>query len=377
MNVCYTAPVFDASGYGEASRNYVKALYEAGINIKVQPVKFTTAKLDDKDLTRLSQELSTRDIPYQIKILHVTPDIYKNYMEKGKYHIGHLFWETDRLPKTWVAACNQMNEIWTGSDYGKQVIEKSGVTVPVFVIPQPLEINPPEVRPYRLPNFPEDGLIFYSIMDWNERKNPRKLIEAYWKEFKADPDDMCLLIKTNKGEFTVEHAKEIIAEVKGWRNSLGWREAPRVFFCTDLLDREGIYRLHETGTVFVSTHRGEGWGRGQAEASVFGNPVISTGYGGIHDYWNMKSCKKVDYNLVPIDKVYNKYYEPGMLWAEADEASLRKHLRWAKDYFFDSKRKRLLKAFGTTGGRITKSLFSFETVGKQMEERLTLIERNL
>ena len=36
----YTAPVYDGSGYAEASRQYIQALHSLGIPLTVEPVTF-------------------------------------------------------------------------------------------------------------------------------------------------------------------------------------------------------------------------------------------------------------------------------------------------------------------------------------------------
>jgi len=54
-------------------------------------------------------------------------------MEDGKYHIGRLPWETDVLPKDWIAPCNKMSEIWTMTADQAEIIKKSGVTTPIHV----------------------------------------------------------------------------------------------------------------------------------------------------------------------------------------------------------------------------------------------------
>lgn len=374
IDVCYCSPFLDASGYGEASRNYIMALYSAGANIKTEKVSFTGKVHYDTRAGKLAEELSSRDVPYRIKILHVTPDSYPIYMERNKYHIGHLFWETDRLPKGWIEKCNLMDEIWTGTQLNANTITNSGVKVPVKVIPEAIDTEIPDVKPYKLPNF--NGMVFYSILDWNERKNPRTLLFSYWKEFKG-VYDVCLLLKTHKRTYSSEGAFELIEEIKRWKNSLGFKDTPRVFVNTDLMNEEEKYRLHKTGDVYVSAHRGEGWGLPQVEASLFKNPTISVKYGGVHEYWKNSYFYPVEYELVEIDKVYNKYYEPGMKWAQASEESLRAHMRKCYEMYSNPKQKSLLKKKGYDCKIIAEAIFNYKSVGEQMMERLAEIQKEL
>jgi len=167
--------------------------------------------------------------------------------------------------------------------------------------------------------------------------------------------------------FTAFGVKEIIEEIRKWKEEMNEKVLPRVLVCTELLSTKDKCRIHKTGDAFVSTHRGEGWGLPQAEASVYGNTVISTGYGGIHEYFAKRQYLEIEYDMVPISKVYNKYYEPGMLWAEAREESVRKNMQRGYRNFKDSK-------FGRINAQtLVNGIFNYEVVGKQMLNRLSAI----
>lgn len=372
--VLYCSPHLDASGYGEASRNAIMALRAGGADIKTQRISFTGNVNYKTASANVAQELETREVDYKIKIIHTTPDVYKNYIEPGKYHIGHLFWETDKLPKSWVSYCNMMNEIWTGTELNKNIIKSSGVTVPVFVYPQSIDTLPHDVKPYKLPNF--NGYLFYSIFEWNERKNPRTLLNAYWKEFKGEYD-VGLLIKTHKSTYSESGLNLLMEEIKRWKNELGWKDTPRVFIHSDISTEEEMRRIHKTGNCYVSSHRGEGWGLPIAEACMYKNPIISVKYGGICEYFNAKTFYEVKHELVPIDKVYGKYYEPGMLWAQADELHLREQMRKIFELSKSTKQHRIpLIRAGTAKSMIARQ-FNYESVGRLMVARLQDIQSTL
>jgi hypothetical protein len=360
----------DSSGYGEATRNFLMAFKEVEANLMAQKVSYTGTSHYTTPATHLCEEYALKKVDYKIKILHVTPDNYKAYIEPGKYNIGHLFWETSKLPRAWVLACNQLQEIWTGTRYGAEVIKNSGVTVPITVIPEAVDTNdPPDVRPYVLPNF--KGVVFYSIFEWTERKNPEKLLHTFWKTFKGKTD-VCLLLKVHKLG-TDRGLRDILLESRGWKNSFVWKDTPRVFVYTDILGTEEMHRFHKTGDIFVSAHRGEGWGLPQCEAAMHLKPIISVGYGGIHEYFRRKDYLPVDFTLVPIDKTYNKYYEVGMEWAEADEASLSAQMQKAYDYKTSTNKVGLLAKYGYGGRDVVRDTCSYEKVGRKMLDRISQI----
>jgi glycosyltransferase involved in cell wall biosynthesis len=368
--VLYCGPISDASGYGEATRNAILALHEAGCDIKTQKVSFTGGVTYKTRGSKLAEELSTRDVDYKIKIIHTTPDTYYLYKEKNKYNIGHLFWETDKLPQGWVQGCNLLDEIWTGSEQQAKMITDSGVTVPVWYFPQAGEINIERLRSYTLPNF--SGIVFYSIFDWNERKDPKTLINTFWKEFKGE-SNVCLLIHTHKGSYSADGTKELISEVKRWKQELGWNDTPRVFICTENLDEEGKTRLHRTGDCYVTTSRGEGWNIPLAEATAHRKPVISPKNGGITDYFTNKHYYRVEAEKIKINKVFNKYYEPDMFWLKVDEKSLRERFRQVYAYLSNEKSKTIPSIKSGFAHQVLKD-FSYKKVGEEMKKRLEEIQ---
>ena len=92
----------DSSGYGSANRADIVSLYVSGVDLTTELIAQTTERTDFGWNGNLCDALRDRQIDYKIKILHITPDLYPVYMEKGKYNIGRLMWEVDKLPKEWV-----------------------------------------------------------------------------------------------------------------------------------------------------------------------------------------------------------------------------------------------------------------------------------
>src|SRR5438876_1215603 len=98
IGVRYTGTFSDYSGYGSANRAFIAALYTAGVDVRTELVVQVREASKNGWTQELAMSLADRDIPYKINIIHLTPDLYPKYREKKKYNIGHLFWETDRLP---------------------------------------------------------------------------------------------------------------------------------------------------------------------------------------------------------------------------------------------------------------------------------------
>ena len=81
--------------------------------------------------------MTTRKSYDEIVINHSMPEFF---IESSIYSIGLTYWETNKLPDSWVVDCNRMNEVWTTSRFMRDVFINSGVTVPVYAFN--LGVNP-------------------------------------------------------------------------------------------------------------------------------------------------------------------------------------------------------------------------------------------
>ena len=322
----YQGTYFDPSGYGEANRNFITALYLAGVNITTERVIQVSERAEFGWTGNLCKQLENLDIDYKIKIIHLTPDLYPKYMESGKYHIGHLFWETDLLPKEWIAPCNKMDEIWTASPRQQEIFKKSGVKTPTYCFPQAIDMtySDKNIVPYQIADF--KGMVFYSIFQWIERKNPRALLTSFWKAFEGKKD-VCLVIKTYGQNYSDEEFERIKREAFEWKRQLNLLHYPKVFLVRKLMSTEETYRLHETGDCFVLATRGEGWGIPVTEACLRNKPVISIDKTGVLDFLPKTSyfpCS-TDSTEVTRENSISWYVNP-QNWLNISEDELRKNL---------------------------------------------------
>ena len=365
----YVGPWASFSGYGEANRNEIMALHTAGVEVTTQYVDYGDVGGDHGESYRIARGLENRPIDYRIKLIHVVPDNYIKYLEPLKYHIGRIFWETDKMPELFVWNANLLDEIWTGSEYHKKVLVSSGVNRPIFVFPQSLRTENIEAKPFIVPQ--KKGYTFYSIFQWIERKNPKALLEAYWREFEGE-DEVTLIIKTYRMGFGEDQRRMIMEDINKWKQELGLSHYPRTLLFTGLLDRDDIWRFHATGNCFVSAHRGEGWGIPQAEAMVMGKPMISTDLGGIHEFVNSEVARLVKWRRRSLFNMsWVPWYEEDQTWAEIDQDDLRKHMR---EVFKDNVKAREM---GHNAQDWAKNNLSYLAVGRKLRQRLEEVERRL
>jgi glycosyltransferase involved in cell wall biosynthesis len=312
-------------------------------------------------------------IPYDIKILHTTPNVYRPYMEPRKYHIGRIFWETDKLPRDFAEPAKLLDEIWTGSEYNAQAIKNAGVDKPIYVIPEAIDtdINPKEYKEYNIPY--QKDYKFYSMFEWTERKNPLALLEAYWREFEYT-EGVSLTIKTYIDNFQTTKKQEIDRAIAKLKTKLGLSNYAPVYLYRRLMDRHQIYRFHNTFDCFVSTHRGEGWGIPQMEAMLMEKPIISTNCGGIHEYLtDGMDAMLIDYTLEKLhgNNRNTQWYTDEQKWANVDIQKVREAMRFAFEHQDKAKK------MGITGGKTVRAKFSLSAVGTLMKKRLVIIDKEI
>lgn len=359
MVIKYAAPFLDYSGYGETSRQHIAAFKAADVKVLGELLSYSSESADYSSLGPLMAEVRKNTGSYNIKVLHTTPDEFFRYIEPGKYHIGFCYWETDRIPQAFVDGLGLVDEIWTASEANKSAIRAAGVKAPIYIFPQPLETKREWPKPYVIPGF--EGYLFYSIFEWTDRKNPEALIRAYLQEFKHQ-ENTGLLLKTYFRNFSYSNKKMIRNKIGMIRAELGVtpEQAP-IYLYLDLMDRQQVMRLHVTGDCFISTHRGEGWGLPQVEASLAGKPIISTGYGGCHEYFTDKDAYLIPYTMTPLKGMEHnqRFYNNSQQWADVDIKQVQKLMRKV----YETKKP-------YTAKNIVVDKFNLKTVGNMMTDRL-------
>lgn len=369
LKICGSFP--DNSGYGESNRADVAALFSVGVDLTLLSVPQTIETRSTGWAGELCKHLEDREIDYKIELLHLTPDLYPRYTESGKYHIGRLPWEVDKLPREWIEPLNKIQEVWTMTEAQAEIIRKSGVTTPIHVFSEPLDISNANraIEPFIIPNF--NGTVFYSIFHWIERKDPYSLLTTYWKTFEGR-EDVILVLKTFRVGYSKSDFELIKKDIERWKSTLKLRHYPRIALIEDLWNSDGIWRLHKMGGIFVSTSHGEGFCRPVAEASLLGNPVIMTGKTGLADIYPPDHFFPIKCFSAPvIPQSHISWYQKGQNWLNIDLDDFSKQLLEVYNNPLEAKeRAEKARAF-------TKEHLSYSKIGSLMRDRLLEIERFL
>jgi predicted secreted protein len=102
-----------------------------------------------------------------------------------------------------------VDEIWTPTQWGREIFRNHGVNLPIIVIPESTncDIFKPN-NPYKNENgeieklFPKethDLFTFFSVFKWEDRKNWQILIKAFHEEFSQKENVALVLSNPNVG----------------------------------------------------------------------------------------------------------------------------------------------------------------------------------
>jgi glycosyltransferase involved in cell wall biosynthesis len=263
---------------------------------------------------------------FSVNLFCSSPDVnsykyLKHQKLKGKKNIGLWAWEIETLPKTWKDLSNLYDEIWTISEFTKNILEKEIPNIPVKLIKIPgspfVKLNKNECK--QKLGISEDtfvcSFIFDSFSDIN-RKNPLAVIEAF--ESSLGDENSILIIKCHN---TSDTAKTTL---------MNYPKTENVKFIFETYSDEEINVLFCATDLYISLHRSEGSGLTIMEAISLGVPCVATNYGGCLDFCLPEFCELVDYELSEINN--NVWYKK--IFFDEDQK-----VYWANPNINDAKNK--------------------------------------
>lgn len=372
--VKYICPYKDHSGYGEASRNYVLALHRAGVPITVQPHCFerNPPPVGTAEERAILESLVNKDIEYDTVIIHLTPDLIPQHavQNKGKRLISYTVWETDSIHPLWANSLEPVDEVWVPSQWNVEAFSNCGAGKPVYKIPHGIDtstFDSVDANLFDIPGIKEDGTYtFYSIMQWNARKNPEGLLRAYYNAFTSH-QNVRLLLKAYVGAGnSQDEARAIKQMVMTIKKDMGPLNFPKVSLITDFLSSEQMKAFHMFGDCYVGLPHGEGWGLTTFEAGLAGNPVISTGAGGSTEYMTPENSFMIraTESYVAGMSTFNPWYLGNQKWFDPDLVAASEAMR----FVFNNREAAKTKAKKLKDKIVNN--FSWDDVAKKMIERL-------
>jgi len=358
--------VAEPTGYGDAARGYIHALHETGLQLSIVDLGRRRPVSDPL----ISSLLGRRIIP-SLHLCHTMAPLLPDMGMPLSQVVALTAWETERIPKSWEDGLVGVREVWVPCSHNANVFARQ-TSVPVFRLPHPYLPQPADANDdisgisSRLSLKPDD-FVFFSILEWQERKCPLGIIRAFLEAF-CHETDVVLVIKTlfRDSRLLTRVGRAALGAIERCTHS-GLRA--RVKVVTDMWPERLLQALFKRGSCYVSLHRGEGWGYPLFNAACSGTPVIATAYSGPLDYLDAEHHNLVRYRLVPVTQKY-VYFSQDMLWADPDISHAAELMR----YVYENREEALCRAKSVAGALRDK--FSAHAVGKMAADRLSILARS-
>ena len=352
VTVNYFGEVFSTSGYGTGARAYIHALHAAGVQVRV--VSVGQPPHDFRDT--LIHSLVGPEAKANFTILHAIPLFWPRWAYTTQNVIAVTVWEADPIPSVWQRALNHAVDVWVPCKFNVDVFGKALSTVP-FRLPYALSSwdEAASAEGVALPGTDAEDFVFYSIFDWQYRKNASGMMEAFLQAFPDECEAVLLLKTIARAE---QDAQRELERIRAQTQSRG-----RVILLCEPLNEAQISGLHDRGDCYVSLHRGEGWGYPLFEAAARGTPTIASAQGGPLDFLDPQRHRLVPCLDVAVQEPYFLFTRE-MHWGEPDLLDASESLRWVYEHREEA------RADAQAAAPLLRTTYSLERIGKAAKSRL-------
>jgi glycosyltransferase involved in cell wall biosynthesis len=265
------------SGYGFIADNFIKILEEYKyVN------KTFTFKVLDKDYlleNKVYDKLIFLAHPNSFLLNREINANFKLLKEKAPQRFLHFFWETDRLPETWLPLLK--SDLFTGfiasSNFVKELIEQENLNKPVFVVP-PLWETKPVFSVEEKIKLSQFTVLF--VGQYTKRKGLEDAIISFVRALGSFPECSLLIKYHELGDgLSLDAALNFLIK----SNFEGNLKAT-VFSTKEFLSKEQMEELYNKSSLLLFPSRGEGFGLPVVEALSHRVPVICTGWSALKEF---------------------------------------------------------------------------------------------
>jgi glycosyltransferase involved in cell wall biosynthesis len=191
--------------------------------------------------------------------------VLKTVKTKDQIRIAYSMLESTRIPQEWVLQLNlYYDAVVVPDEFLVEAYRKSGVELPIFVVPLGLDIDGLLKAPIKSAR--NKQMVFANLSSCLDRKNQITLIRAFAKVL-GNKEDAILRINCRNGDMATREA--IIEEIKN-------QDCSNIHFTEFTLKKDAYEKLLQSVDCYVSLSKGEGFSIQPREAMALGIPVIVT-----------------------------------------------------------------------------------------------------
>ncbi|MEO9130221.1 MAG: glycosyltransferase [Sphingomonas sp.] len=315
--VCIAGILSTVTGIGEGARLSGRALVALGYRVR-------SFDIDEVFGIEPGQE---RALPLErgagTVLLHFNPDhltpllmLLSRSQLRGKRLIGYWAWELARIPDLWISALDEVDEVWTPSDFVSDAVRRH-TDKPVRTVPHPVvqgRRGMPRRAHFGLGN-QFVVLTMFSFASSFQRKNPIAAVKAFKQAF-GNATERLLIVK-------VSQAHESPGEMALLLAAIG--DAPNIRVEQRVLSDDERLDLIASADVLLSLHRSEGFGLVMAEAMAASVAVVATNWSGNLDFMDESTALLVPFRMIAVADCRGVYDEREQ-WADPDVAAAAAHL---------------------------------------------------
>lgn len=318
------APIYGSSGYAAAARDFILALDRLQrVDISLEALQWVSG-FDIQESRERWMALKRLEMnpcsPADSLLLHWTIAPEYRGREAFRHAIGHTIFETNSLPRSFVAGCNRMDALIVPTPFHLDSFRQAGVEVPIQVIPEGVDTERFRPEGPQLGTLPK-RFTFLWIAQLSYRKGFDLVLKAFLELF-AQHDDVQLVLRSYLSDGSKRDLDQVANLIRIFREEeLGGLSAGHVYLLDNIPDVH-LPALYRSAQVLVAPFRGEGWGLPIVEALASEVPVIATGWGGPMSYLTPETATLLDYRLLPIPAQIPSMFLGQMLETARDEGHL-------------------------------------------------------
>ncbi|MFK8011202.1 MAG: glycosyltransferase [Marinicellaceae bacterium] len=301
------------TGYAMSAQAMLKALDDKKVRLQYKYVygpntPFPVPEKEDMQHNRLNV-ICKRPFPKKpkVSVVYGQGDVFER--NQGKYKIGFSMLEVDGFPEEWINQANKMDEIWVPSEFNIQTMQSCGLKRPIYKVPLGVDTDyfNPQIQSIKNQN---NDYVFFTNIEWGERKNPNMQLKQFNKTFKAS-DDVCMVAKLNNRDPSISLQNEI--------KKLNLKDTGgRIYFIINrVFDFYQLPLLYRSIDCYITAGRGEGWDMPLMEAMACGLPTIATNWGAHQEFATDKNSYLLNINGT-IPAIAKCPYYDGFNWADPD-----------------------------------------------------------
>jgi glycosyltransferase involved in cell wall biosynthesis len=334
------------SGEAKICKSAIKSLKNSNIN-------FDAIDIEGKNYSK-----------YKTRIVFSTSDYYKH---KFYNNISVLFWEfEDGMEQVRPYAFKDINGVITFSTFCAKYFKKIAPKgMKIMVLPYPVDVDLTKLTPKKEVRQkygikPSDFVFFFNFSYSSSyfRKNPEGTLDAFALAFPKHEKDVKLVIKT----IGYDKHPNLVARLQKKITEHGLEE--NVILIDEKLTDNETYSLINICDVYISLHRGEGFGLGMMEAMAIKKPVIATNYGGNTEFTKRDTALLVDYTMVVPKELDLDAYKYVRKWPEPNIQTAAKHMHKLYDD------KKLCHTIGNNGAKYIAKNFNSDKFNQAIKKML-------